>query len=62
MGIETKDIIQARYGYDERYIKMIEKIQQMIDFYETDQDFELKDIWLERVFLHAWKTGLELRN
>lgn len=59
VGIKSEDMIQAWYGYDERYIKRIEKIKQFIDFYQIDQDNELKEIWLKKVFLDAWETRVK---
>ncbi|WP_375346285.1 hypothetical protein ACEWPB_02720 [Priestia megaterium] len=59
MGIEPKYMIQSWYGYDERYIKKVEKLKQFIDFYQTDHYIELKKIWLEKVFLNAWKMRVE---
>ncbi|PGR96898.1 hypothetical protein COC61_11005 [Priestia megaterium] len=56
VGIESKDIIQAWYGYDERYINKIEEIEQFIDFYQIEHNTKLKEIWLEKVFLNAWRT------
>jgi hypothetical protein len=58
VGIDSMDMIQAWYGYDERYIKKVEKIKLLIDFYQIDHDSELKKVWLEKVFLNAWKTRI----
>lgn len=59
IGIKSNEMIQAWYGYDERYNKKIEKIKQLIDFYKIDPDIELKEIWLEKVFLNAWKNRVK---
>lgn len=56
VGIGSKDMIQAWYGYDERYIKMIGKLKSFIDLYQFDQDTELKEIWIEQVYLKTWET------
>jgi hypothetical protein len=56
VGIESKNMIQAWFGYDERYIKKIERIKHFIDLFQIEQDTELKEIWLEKVFLNAWET------
>ncbi|MFD6442698.1 hypothetical protein ACFWDG_23645 [Peribacillus sp. NPDC060186] len=45
--------------HDGRYIKKIEKIEQFIDFYQVDHDAELKEIWLEKVFLNAWESRVK---
>lgn len=59
MGIESRDMIQAWYGYDERYVKTIEKIKQSINFFQIEHDPELKKIWLEKVFLNAWESRVK---
>ncbi|WHY98834.1 hypothetical protein [Peribacillus simplex] len=59
VGIESKEMIQAWYGYDDRYIKKIEKIKQFIAYYQLDHDAELKEIWLEKVFLNAWESRVK---
>ena len=59
VGIDSKDMIQAWYGYDERYIKMVEKIEQFTNFFQISLDEDLKGIWLEKVFLNAWETRVK---
>lgn len=59
VGIESKDMILAWYGYDERYIKKIEKIKDFINFYQIDHETESKETWLERVFLNAWENRVK---
>lgn len=59
MGIDSKDMIQAWYGYDDRYLKIIGKIKEYIDFYQIDLYAELKEIWLEKVFLNAWENRVK---
>ncbi|MDR7239655.1 hypothetical protein [Neobacillus drentensis] len=61
VGIASRDMIQAWYGYDERYIKMMEKINNFIDIYESNPDEELKGIWLKKVFLNTWKNRVKVR-
>lgn len=60
VGMASKDMIQAWYGYDERYIKMMEKLKHFIDIYQINPDTELKGIWLENVFLNAWKSRVKV--
>jgi hypothetical protein len=59
VGMASKDMIQAWYGFDERYIKMTEKIKHFIDIYQISPDVELKGIWLEKVFLNAWENRVK---
>ncbi|PFO04675.1 hypothetical protein COJ85_11630 [Bacillus sp. AFS076308] len=54
VGIASREMIQAWYGYDERYIKVMEEIKHFIDIYQIKPDTQLKGIWLEKVFLNAW--------
>ena len=59
VGIDSKDMIQAWYGYDERYIKKIESTKQFIDSFQIDHDTDLTEIWLKKVFLNAWETRVK---
>lgn len=59
VGLTSKDMIKAWYGYDERYINMMEKIKHFLDFYKISTDAELKGIWLEKVFLNAWENRVK---
>lgn len=59
LGIESIDMIQAWYGYDERYTNKVERIKQFISFYQIDHNTELKEIWLEEVFLNVWRTRVK---
>ncbi|WP_332632542.1 hypothetical protein [Halalkalibacter flavus] len=61
-GIDSKDMIQAWYGYDERFIKKIENIKQFLDLYQIAPDIELKDIWLKNVFLNEWNHRVKPIN
>ncbi|KHE72484.1 hypothetical protein [Halobacillus sp. BBL2006] len=58
VGVESQDMIQAWYGYDDRYIRKIEKIKQSIDFYQLDHDSELMANWLKRVFIPEWQRRM----
>lgn len=60
VGIESKDMIQAWYGYDDRFIKKVEKLKQFINSYQIEQDNELKEVWLEKVFLKAWEARVKV--
>jgi hypothetical protein len=60
VGIGSRDMIQAWYGYDERYIKMMEKIKHFIENQQIKPDEELKEKWLEKVFLNAWITRVKV--
>ncbi|MDP9742303.1 UNVERIFIED_ORG: hypothetical protein QFZ59_004133 [Bacillus sp. B2I3] len=59
VGIESKDMIQAWYGYDDRYKKKVEKLKGFIKSYQIEQDNELKEVWLEKVFLKAWEARVK---
>ncbi|MDG0059148.1 hypothetical protein [Priestia sp. P5] len=59
LGIDSKEMIQAWYGYDERYIRKINKIKEYLDFYQVELDKTLKDIWLEKIFIKGWADRLE---
>lgn len=58
IGVASKDMIQAWYGYDERYIDKISKINEFLNFYEIEPDTFLRDIWLEKVFINGWVQRL----
>lgn len=58
LEVEVKDIIQAWYGYDERYIRKVEKMKELINTFQIDHDNELREIWLEKVFLYHWRTRI----
>ena len=55
LGTASKDMIQAWYGYDERYINKINEIKEFINLYEVGVDTVLKDIWLRKVFINGWE-------
>lgn len=59
VGMASRDMIQAWYSYDERYIKVMEEIKNFIDIHQINPDAELKGIWLEKVFLNAWITRVK---
>ncbi|MCY8233892.1 hypothetical protein [Priestia endophytica] len=59
VGIDSKDMIQAWYGYDERYICKIKKIMDFLNCYQLELDILTKDIWLEKVFINGWEERLE---
>lgn len=58
VGIDAKDMIQAWYGYDERYINKISRIKEFLDTYQVDLDTQLMDIWIEKVFTNGWENRL----
>lgn len=58
LGIDSKDMIQAWYGYDERYIKKIGEINEFLNLYQVEPDTQLKGIWLEKVFINGWEHRL----
>jgi len=58
LGIASKDMIQAWYGYDERYINKVSEINEFINLYQVEVDMLLKDIWLEKVFVNGWVQRL----
>jgi len=58
VGINAKDMIQAWYGYDERYINKIDKIKEFLDTYQIEPDTHLKDMWIEKVFINGWEKRL----
>lgn len=62
LGISSKEMIQAWYGYDERYINKISEINEFINLYEVEVDTELKDIWLRKVFINGWKLRMDSSN
>ncbi|MFC0472495.1 hypothetical protein ACFFHM_18920 [Halalkalibacter kiskunsagensis] len=62
VGIDSKDMIQAWYGYDERFIKKIENIKQLLDLYPIYPDLELKDLWLKNVFVNEWNNRVKPVN
>ena len=54
-------MVQAWYGYDERYIKTINNMKQFIEAYQIEQDNELKEICLKEIFLKTWKNRVKTR-
>lgn len=60
VGMASREMIQAWYGYDERYINVMEEIKYFIDIHQINPDSELKGIWLEKVFLNAWETRVKV--
>ncbi|WP_116316313.1 hypothetical protein [Bacillus subtilis] len=54
VGIAWQDMIQAWYGFDERYINIISGINEFLNLYHVEPDMILKDIWLEKVFINRW--------
>ncbi|PGT49820.1 hypothetical protein COD13_29055 [Priestia megaterium] len=60
VGLESKDMIQAWYGYDERYINMVSEINEFINVFRVDPDMALKNIWLEKVFINEWERRLKI--
>ncbi|PGT73604.1 hypothetical protein [Priestia megaterium] len=59
VGIDSTDMIQAWYGYDERYINKIKGIKEFLNLYRSETDLILKNIWLEKVFINGWKLRVE---
>ncbi|MGE7686761.1 hypothetical protein [Peribacillus simplex] len=58
VGIDAKDMIQAWYGYDERYINKICRIKEFLNTYQVEPDTQLKDIWIKKVFINGWENRL----
>lgn len=58
VGIKTKDMIQAWYGYDERFLNKMDRIKAFLETYQLDIDTELKQKWLEKVFINEWKKRI----
>jgi hypothetical protein len=59
LGIDAKDLIQAWYGYDERYLNRIERIKESLDTYHIELGTQLKNTWLEKVFINGWENRLD---
>lgn len=58
VGIDSKDMIQAWYGYDGTYVDKIVRVKEFLNFYPVKPDMQLKDIWMEKVFINAWNSRL----
>ncbi|PEI55922.1 hypothetical protein [Priestia aryabhattai] len=58
-GVTSKELIQAWYGYDEKYINKISEIKEFLNLYQIEPDTLLKDMWLEKVFTNGWVQRLK---
>lgn len=59
LSIDPNDIIQAWFGYDERYVNIIKTVKEFLNLYQINSDMELVNIWLEKVFIYGWECRIK---
>ncbi|KIL72341.1 hypothetical protein SD78_4450 [Bacillus badius] len=59
IGMDSRIMIQAWNGYDDRYIQTIIKIKEYLIINQAVLDEEAKKQWLEKVFNCTWERRLK---
>jgi hypothetical protein len=55
LGVAPEILIQAWYGYDERYLNKINHIKDFLKLNHIEPDEEKRKVWLESVFSCSWE-------
>lgn len=59
IGVDSRIMIQAWNGYDDRYIKTIIKIKEYLKINQAAPDEDAKRKWLEKVFNCTWERRVK---
>ncbi|GAB6259318.1 hypothetical protein [Peribacillus sp. N1] len=59
VGVYSEQLIQAWYGYDDKYIQISQMIKDYVMIMQVEPDEEAKKQWLDGVFNYTWERRVK---